>query len=155
MNNTPSSKQATDASDSEEEIDSFEIFDMLRHINDPEHPLSLEQLHVVKPELITIEKDTNTINVLFTPTITNCSMATLIGLMIKVKLHRSLPSKYKIDVQIQPGKHDQAVEINKQLNDKERVFAALENSGLLQMVNKGLYKAEKNLDKYLHLLNIE
>ena len=33
--------------ESEDEIDAFEIFDMLRHINDPEHPLTLEQLNVV------------------------------------------------------------------------------------------------------------
>ena len=38
----------------EEAIDSYEIFDMLRHINDPEHPLTLEKLRVIKPELITL-----------------------------------------------------------------------------------------------------
>ena len=26
----------------DEKIDSYEVFDMLRHINDPEHPLTLE-----------------------------------------------------------------------------------------------------------------
>ena len=29
-----------------DEIDAEEVFDILRHINDPEHPLSLEQLKV-------------------------------------------------------------------------------------------------------------
>ncbi len=53
-------------------------------------------------------------------------MATLIGLMIRVKLHRSLPSHYKVDITIEKGKHQQEVDINKQLNDKERVLAALE-----------------------------
>ena len=38
-----------------DEIDAYEIFDMLRHINDPEHPLTLEKLRVIKPELITID----------------------------------------------------------------------------------------------------
>lgn len=50
----------------EDEIDAYEgnihseinhacvVFDMLRHINDPEHPLSLEQLNVIRPELITV-----------------------------------------------------------------------------------------------------
>ena len=71
---------------------------MLRYINDPEHPLTLEKLSVIKRELITI-KD-GTVRVEFTPTIPNCSMATLIGLMIRVKLHRCLPSRFKIDVYI-------------------------------------------------------
>ena len=84
-----------------EEIDSYEIFDMLRHINDPEHPLTLEKLRVIKPELISIDEESSYIKVEFTPTIPNCSMATLIGLMIRVKLHRCLPSRYKIDVLIE------------------------------------------------------
>ena len=69
-------------------------------------------------------------------------MATLIGLMISVKLHRCLPNRYKVDVFIEEGKHETEKEINKQLNDKERVLAALENPGLINMVNKGLYKSE-------------
>lgn len=32
----------------------------------------------------------------FTPTIPHCSMATLIGLSIKVKLLRSLPNRFKV-----------------------------------------------------------
>ena len=139
--------------DGEDAIDNYEVFDMLRHINDPEHPLTLEQLHVVKPSLIKVDK--HTIDVEFTPTIPNCSMATLIGLMIRVKLHRCLPSYFKLSVNIESGKHDQETEINKQLNDKERVFAALENTGLLQMVNKGLVGSERELEKYLKQLGIE
>ena len=123
-----------------DEIDAYEIFDMLRYINDPEHPLTLEKLQVIKRELITIKDDT--VKVEFTPTIPNCSMATLIGLMIRVKLHRCLPSRFKIDVYIEKGKHETETDINKQLNDKERVLAALENPGLTQMVNKGLFRTE-------------
>ncbi len=72
------------------------VFDMLRYINDPEHPLTLEQLNVVRPELIEVDSRNNVVKVQFTPTIPNCSMATLIGLMIRVKLHRSLPSRFKV-----------------------------------------------------------
>ena len=116
---------------------------MLRHINDPEHPLTLEALQVIKLDLITVDNHTNTVKVQFTPTIPNCSMATLIGLMIRVKLHRCLPARYKIDVEIEEGKHEQRQEVNKQLNDKERVLAALENVGLTQTVNKGLIGSEQ------------
>ncbi len=65
-------------------------------------------------------------------------MATLIGLSIKVKLLRSLPANYKIEVSIKPGTHSTELAINKQLADKERVAAALENIHLLQVVNKCL-----------------
>lgn len=32
----------------DDKIDKYEIFDMLRHIKDPEHPLTLEQLNIVQ-----------------------------------------------------------------------------------------------------------
>nr|XP_021137695.1 mitotic spindle-associated MMXD complex subunit MIP18-like [Columba livia] len=47
----------------------------------------------------------STVAVEFTPTIPHCSMATLIGLSIKVKLIRSLPERFKLDVHITPGTH--------------------------------------------------
>ena len=31
----------------EDEIDQLEVFDMIRHIDDPEHPSTLEELQVV------------------------------------------------------------------------------------------------------------
>ena len=137
-----------------DEIDALEIFDMIRYIDDPEHPNSLEELKVVYPQGITVSPHLNTVSVQFTPTIPNCGMATLIGLMIRVKLHRSLPSHFKVDIRIEKGKHQQEVEINKQLNDKERVLAALEQPNLLTMVNKGLTNAEKGTEIYLSALKI-
>lgn len=65
-------------------------------------------------------------------------MATLIGLCIRVKLLRSLPGRFKVDIQVQPGSHASENQVNKQLNDKERVAAALENGHLLDVVNKCL-----------------
>jgi len=70
-------------------------------------------------------------------------MATLIGLSIKVCLLRSLPPKYKVEVRISPGSHTSEVAINKQLADKERVAAALENNNLIGVVNQCLVKALK------------
>lgn len=58
-------------------------------------------------------------------------MATLIGLCIRVKLLRSLPDRFKVDIHITPGTHASEAAVNKQLNDKERVAAALENNSLL------------------------
>ena len=65
-------------------------------------------------------------------------MATLIGLCIRVKLLRSLPGRFKVDIKVLEGSHASENQVNKQLNDKERVAAALENSHLLEVVNKCL-----------------
>ena len=59
----------------------------IRLISDPEHPHTLEQLSVVSAPQITIEHGRRpSITVEFTPTIPHCSMATLIGLSIRVRL---------------------------------------------------------------------
>ena len=130
----------------DDEFDALEVFDMIRHINDPEHPLSLEQLNVVSHKLISVDNSQNLITVQYTPTIPHCSQAILIGLMIRVKLHRSLPERFKVDISIEPGKHATEDAINKQLNDKERVAAALENSQLLRIVNEGLKGSDKDIE---------
>ncbi|XP_062923317.1 cytosolic iron-sulfur assembly component 2B [Mobula hypostoma] len=119
-------------------IDGREVFDLIRSINDPEHPLSLEELNVVEQVRVNVVDQENSVSVAFTPTIPHCSMATLIGLSIKVKLLRSLPARFKVDVHITPGTHASEHAVNKQLADKERVAAALENSHLLEVVNQCL-----------------
>lgn len=110
--------------------------DLIRNINDPEHPLTLEELHVLEQSLITVDNEKNTVKVLFTPTIPHCSMATLIGLSIRVKLLRALPPRFKVSVEINPGTHASENAVNKQLADKERVAAALENSHLIEVINQ-------------------
>lgn len=119
-------------------IDAEEVFDIIRNIQDPEHPNTLEQLAVVSLEQVNVEdnQSQSTANIRFTPTIPHCSMATLIGLCLTVKLMRSLPTRFKICVQIEPGTHASERAINKQLRDKERVCAALENKHLAGVVNK-------------------
>ena len=119
-------------------IDSHEVYDLIRDIKDPEHPHTLEQLRVAQLGLITVDDGRSRVGVNFTPTIPHCSMATLIGLCIRVKLLRSLPTRFKVDVNVTPGTHASEAAVNKQLNDKERVAAALENDNLLSMVNKCL-----------------
>ncbi|XP_023177137.1 MIP18 family protein galla-2 [Drosophila hydei] len=117
-------------------FDKREIFDLIRNINDPEHPLTLEELHVVQEELISISDKQNSVHINFTPTIPHCSMATLIGLSIRVKLLRSLPPRFKVTVEITPGTHASEFAVNKQLADKERVAAALENKHLAEVINQ-------------------
>lgn len=136
-------RERTAADEDEAVIDPFdkrEVFDLIRAINDPEHPLTLEELHVVQMDLISIDNDANEVKINFTPTIPHCSMATLIGLSIRVKLLRSLPPRFKVTVEITPGTHASENAVNKQLADKERVAAALENSHLAEVINQCISK---------------
>ena len=63
-------------------------------------------------------------------------MATLIGLSIRVQLLRSLPPRFKVNVEITPGTHNAEYAVNKQLADKERIAAAMENTHLLEVINQ-------------------
>ncbi|KAK4252698.1 hypothetical protein QN277_014442 [Acacia crassicarpa] len=121
-----------------EPIDQQEIFDHIRDIKDPEHPYSLEELKVINEDAIEVDDQHSYVRVTFTPTVEHCSMATVIGLCLRVKLMRSLPSRYKVDIIVAPGSHSTEAAVNKQLNDKERVAAALENPNLLDMVDECL-----------------
>ncbi|BGP37703.1 Cytosolic iron-sulfur assembly component 2B [Rhodotorula kratochvilovae] len=130
--------------DIEDQIDQDEIFDLIRSISDPEHPLTLEQLAVVSAPQITLTHGKRpSVLVEFTPTIPHCSMATLIGLSLRVRLLRSLPERFKVDIRVKEGTHQSENAVNKQLNDKERVAAALENSHLLSVVQQCLSTADQ------------
>uniref|UniRef100_A0A182MUC8 MIP18 family-like domain-containing protein n=1 Tax=Anopheles culicifacies TaxID=139723 RepID=A0A182MUC8_9DIPT len=114
------------------------IYDFLRTIRDPEKPNTLEDLHVVYEEGIFVNEPTsgnvNVVRVEFNPTVPHCSLATLIGLCIRVKIERNINHNLKLDIYIKKGAHATEDEINKQINDKERIAAAMENPNLKQLV---------------------
>ncbi len=120
--------------------------DLISTISDPEHPLSLGSLAVVNLPDIHITPspclpNTNTLTrvlVEITPTITHCSLATAIGLGVRVRLEQSLPPNFRVDVRVKAGTHSQDDQVNKQLADKERVAAALENKTLMGVIKKML-----------------
>ncbi|XP_041464303.1 cytosolic iron-sulfur assembly component 2A-like [Lytechinus variegatus] len=127
----------------QEELDgmALDIYDIIRDIQDPEKPNTLEELEVVYEDGVTVaaletEEQGHVINLEFTPTVPHCSLATLIGLCLRVRLERSLPSKHKIDIIVKKGTHATEEEINKQINDKERIAAAMENPNLRKLVEK-------------------
>lgn len=92
----------------------------------------------------------------FNPTVPHCSLATLIGLCIRIKVERGLPHNIKLDIYIKKGAHQTEEEsefvfhqpglvfdlittsprstVNKQINDKERIAAAMENPNLRELV---------------------
>ncbi|PNS20891.1 MIP18 family protein [Sphaceloma murrayae] len=140
----PSSPSSSPSTDAPEEIDTQEIYDLISTISDPEHPLSLGSLAVVNLSDIFITPPSSpsskisTVTVLVTPTITHCSLATVIGLGVRVRLEQSLPPRFRIDVRIKEGTHSTADQVNKQLGDKERVAAAMENGTLVGVVRRML-----------------
>ena len=48
----------------------------------------------------------------------------------------------KIDIKVKEGTHSTAAEITKQINDKERVAAALENPNLLKVVDECIKESD-------------
>lgn len=125
---------------SREEIDAQEIYDLIAPITDPEHPLSLGSLGVVNLADILITPPSSaksrisSVTVLVTPTTSACSLTTVIGLGVRVRLMNALPPRFRIDVRIKEGTSASADEANKQLGDKERVAAAMENRNLISLV---------------------
>lgn len=116
------------------------IYDIIKTIKDPEKPATLEALNVVQEDDVHVSKmpsnNIRLIRVEFTPTVPHCSLATLIGLCIRVKLQRILTEKFKIDIYVKEGTHSTEEDINKQVNDKERVAAAMENANLFKIVEQ-------------------
>ncbi|NWX12527.1 MIP18 protein, partial [Aegotheles bennettii] len=98
---------------------------LIRSINDPEHPLTLEELNVVEQVRVKVRSPRPCVapNVLLT-----CPFFLSVMLV-------------KLDVHITPGTHASEHAVNKQLADKERVAAALENSHLLEVVNQCLARS--------------
>lgn len=118
---------------------SLEVYDIIRTIRDPEKPNTLEELDVVTEERVEVKllaDDEYLIIIRFTPTVPHCSLATLIGLCLRVKLQRCLPFKHKLEIYISEGSHSTEEDINKQINDKERVAAAMENPNLREIVEQ-------------------
>ncbi|KAK4161867.1 hypothetical protein QBC43DRAFT_322927 [Cladorrhinum sp. PSN259] len=124
-------------------IDEQDIFDLISTISDPEHPHTLGQLSVVRLPDIQIfppadGSNLTTVKVDLTPTINHCSLATVIGLAVRFRLEQTLPPDWRVDIRMKDGSHAQDDQVNKQLGDKERVCAALENETLRGMLEKML-----------------
>ncbi|XP_053574449.1 cytosolic iron-sulfur assembly component 2A [Bombina bombina] len=117
----------------------LEVYDIIRTIRDPEKPSTLEDLDVVSESCVSVEEvaeDLYCVTIKFTPTVPHCSLATLIGLCLRVKLQRCLSFKHKLEIYISEGTHSTEEDINKQINDKERVSAAMENPSLREIVEQ-------------------
>uniref|UniRef100_A0A6M2E7S2 MIP18 family-like domain-containing protein n=1 Tax=Amblyomma tuberculatum TaxID=48802 RepID=A0A6M2E7S2_9ACAR len=122
-----------------------EVYDLIKDIRDPEKPCTLEELDVVCEEevRVSVEKDAYSyVSVTLRPTVPHCHLAAIIGLCVRTKLEKNLPYNFKLDIFIREGSHTTAAEckstvitsVTKQINDKERVAAAMENKNIRDMV---------------------
>ncbi|KAI5804392.1 hypothetical protein EDC01DRAFT_417719 [Geopyxis carbonaria] len=130
----------SDSDETPDPIDAQEIYDLVATMCDPEHPITLGELAVVSLAHITVHDPPgavySSVVLEFTPTITHCHLATVIGLGLVVRLQQSLPSRFRVDVRCREGTHTTDRQLNKQLADKERVLSALENETLMGLVGK-------------------
>mmetsp|Transcript_38710 Transcript_38710/g.99386 ORF Transcript_38710/g.99386 Transcript_38710/m.99386 type:complete len:180 (-) Transcript_38710:287-826(-) len=131
-----------------------DVYESIRHIRDPEHPYSIEQLGIVRPSCIEIQdlRGMPHIQVTFTPTVSHCTLATTIGLCIRSKLDDEIIGRKKITVLVEPGSHNDFEEgkgtevkdviylrppvVSRRLNDKERVAAAMEKETIYSVIQK-------------------
>jgi len=119
------------------------IYELIREIKDPEKDTTLEDLSIINEDNIYIEQinSYDSINIIWTPTTPHCSLALQIGLSIRHKLNIELKDlmginyRFKLTLTVEKGKHLKENEINKQLNDKERYLAALENEDIVMYIN--------------------
>jgi metal-sulfur cluster biosynthetic enzyme len=129
----------------------IQIFYFLKNILDPEFPYKIYTLGIISFERILIKifvfnKSFN-FNILVIPTIEFCNMSSLILLFIYNKLNQKklikklnkiLPLNWtwKFFTEIPSYSHINAKHVSKQINDKERKAAAMENLGIRFIIRK-------------------
>ncbi|KAH0570308.1 Iron-sulfur cluster assembly protein CIA2 [Spironucleus salmonicida] len=122
-----------------EQITIDEIYPWIRQIRDPEHPtMTLEDLKVVSKDALILDDHISFCEVIFTPTTPTCSMGAILGLSIKIMLMRILPLRFRIIVNCRENTHETWNSLNKQINDKERVLAAMSNKNIMKVVNSSI-----------------
>uniref|UniRef100_A0A0B6ZR67 Uncharacterized protein n=1 Tax=Arion vulgaris TaxID=1028688 RepID=A0A0B6ZR67_9EUPU len=137
--NNYNEKQVEDSEDTEIKLLQETIYDLISKIRDPEKPDTLEDLNVISESGVKVRRLNSgqlLAQIEFVPTVPHCNLASIIGLTMRSKLEQYLPEKLKVDINIKKGTHNIADEINKQINDKERISAALENPNLQKLIKE-------------------
>ncbi|KAG2386702.1 hypothetical protein C9374_002446 [Naegleria lovaniensis] len=123
-----------------DEFDEIDLFESIADIRDPEHPYSLEELNIVNENSIVFDAN-NIVKIFFTPTVKHCSLVSHISLCIRERLKKrygksTFTTRYKLEIYVTEGSHNEEEQVNKQMNDKERVTAALENPLIMELVRQ-------------------
>ncbi|KAH7962133.1 hypothetical protein HPB52_014552 [Rhipicephalus sanguineus] len=115
-----------------------EVYDLIKDIRDPEKPHTLEELGVVSEEEISVSTDRDAysyVSVTLIPTVPHCHPRCDYWTLCEERSsEENLPYSFKLDIFIKEGSHTTAAELSKQINDKERVAAAMENKNIKDMV---------------------
>jgi len=133
----------------------FTVLCELDDIIDPEFPFSLTELNILKLESIEIIIRTSSSLLIylipFYPTYGQCKLAPLIGIVTitsifrflsLIKLARSNNDKWLVNFKVNLSSDDHKIgeNITKQINDKERLSAALENRSIRLSILKCIKK---------------
>ena len=102
-----------------------EVFETLKPVQDPEHPISITdpRMAIVKEEYISITEEG--IQVKFKPTVPHCPMGGLIGILIRHRLEEIYPDS-AISVRVLPGSHSREQDVNLMISDDARYSGIVE-----------------------------
>jgi metal-sulfur cluster biosynthetic enzyme len=100
-----------------------DVMTILRRVLDPEHPIDVVEMGLVKPEDVTITGDE--IHIQFSPTVPQCPMGAVIGIIIRKAVEDEFPEN-KVSVQVKPGTHMREDACNTMINNDDQYNSAIE-----------------------------
>jgi metal-sulfur cluster biosynthetic enzyme len=104
-------------------MDTKSVMTVLRRVMDPEQPVSVVDMGVVKAEDVKVTKDE--VRVEFTPTSPYCPMGAVIGILIRKALEDALPGKHVI-VKVKAGTHLREDACNAMIMDDAQYKSAVD-----------------------------
>jgi len=104
-------------------MDTKSVMAVLRRVMDPEQPVSVVDMGVVKAEDVKVTKDE--VRVEFTPTSPYCPMGAVIGILIRKALEDALPGKH-VMVKVKPGTHLREDACNAMIMDDAQYKSAVD-----------------------------
>lgn len=119
-------------------METEDVMVVLRRVLDPEHPVNVVEMGLVKNEDVTITDDA--IRVEFAPTSPMCPMGAVIGIIIRKAVEDEFPDK-NVNVTLKSGTHMREDACNTMINDEDQYRSAIEKltaSGALdRLIVKG------------------
>jgi metal-sulfur cluster biosynthetic enzyme len=104
-------------------MDKQTVITVLRRVLDPEHPINIVDMGLVRPEDVTITE--NEIQVEFKPTSPVCPMGAVIGMLIRKALEDASPG-VRVVVRLKPGSHLQEAACNGMISDDQQYQETIE-----------------------------
>jgi metal-sulfur cluster biosynthetic enzyme len=118
-------------------METEDVMKILRRVLDPEHPVNVVEMGLVKEEDVTIKG--NEISIHFAPTVPQCPMGAVIGIIIRKAVKDEFPDA-KVVVQVKPGTHMREEACNLMINDNEQYNSAIEKLNASGALNRLIIK---------------